>query len=105
MWCRLAIIPDLAGRINRCVELVERAPARCCPIARCCGRDVGAADPAVDTKELDAIVLTPEHAFSGRCQPQLEAREELTVAERRRRGKWRAVAGFDEPGRSLPERA
>ena len=59
MWCRLAIIPDLAGRINQCADLVDELQLAAVPAPGVAGRDVGAADPAVDTEELDAIVLAP----------------------------------------------
>ena len=68
------------------------------------GGEVGAADPAVDAEKFDSVGLAAERVFSGHCQPQLESREKLAVAERRRRGKWCAVVGFEEPRLSLPER-
>jgi hypothetical protein len=64
---------------------------------------VGAADPAVDVEEFDSVGFAAERAFSGCRQPQLEACKVLAVAERRRRGKWCAVVGFEEPRLSLPE--
>ena len=64
---------------------------------------MGAADPAVDVEEFDSVGFAAKRVFSGRCQPQLEACEVLAVAERRRRGKWCAVVGFEEPCLSLPE--
>ena len=63
---------------------------------------MGTADPAVDVEELDSVGFAAERVFSGRRQPQPEAREGLAVAERGRRGKWCAVVGFEEPPLSLP---
>src|SRR5439155_12313756 len=67
-------------------------------------RDVGAADPAVDPEEFYSVGFAAERVFSGRRQPQPEACEVLAVAERRRRGKWCAVVGFEEPRLCLPDR-
>lgn len=66
-------------------------------------RDVGASDPAVDVEEFDSVVFAAERVFPDCCQPQLEAYEVPAVAERRRRGKWCALVGFEEPRLSLPE--
>ena len=64
---------------------------------------MGAADPAVDAEELDSVGGAAQCVFPVCGQPQREACEPLAVAERRRRGKWRAVCGFEEPPRSLSE--
>src|SRR6266508_2082042 len=45
------------------------------------GRDVAAADPAIDAQEVDAVGLAAENSLALRCQPQRESREDLSVAE------------------------
>jgi hypothetical protein len=62
--------------------MVERASVAVVPSPRGVGRDLGAADPAVDAEELDSVGFSARRPFSGWCEPQLEAGEELAVAER-----------------------
>src|SRR4051794_2824739 len=74
------------------------------PAPRVLRRDVGAADPAIDTEELDLVGFAVQRALAQHRQPQLKLREPSAVAERGRRRKRLAVVGFDEPPLSLPER-
>jgi len=65
---------------------------------------VGAAEPAVDAEQLDAVGLTCENSFSGRRHAKREPCVVLPIAERRRRRQRLALLGLEQSLLPLSER-
>ena len=67
------------------------------PAPRVPGPQVGAAEPAVEPEQLDAIGVAAEHAFARIRQPEANRAEAAAVAERRRHRQRATVVVFHEP--------
>src|SRR5437763_10320523 len=84
---------------RRCHEHARQA----IPTPKVLGRDVTAADPAVDAEEVDPVGLASEHALSFGGQSERKPSEDLSVAERRR-GREVASFGLEQAAAAATER-
>src|SRR5690348_18244428 len=65
--------------------------------------EVGAAEPAVDAQQGDAVGLPGEHLVAGRGEAERLAGERRAVAQRRRGAEFLAVLRLYQPGWAAAE--
>src|SRR6476620_7617273 len=67
------------------------------------GGETGAAEPAVDAQQRDAVGLPGEDPLAGRGEAERLAGERRPVAQRRRDAELRSVLGLDQPVPAVAE--